>query len=795
MKFAFRGARSAHAAALGVALALTAGLAPGARSQGSPPDYKNPNLPVERRVADLLARMTVEEKVAQTIALWDKKILVEDDQGKFSPEKAKTVMKDGIGEIARPSERRGTGVAQGANRGPREGAEYVNAIQKFLVENTRLGIPALCHEESLHGLTAPKGTSFPQAIGLGSTWNPDLLERIFTVAAREARARGIHHVLAPVVDLAREPRWGRTEECLGEDPYHVSRMGVAIVKGFQGAGPGLDDAHVFATAKHFTGHGQPEGGVNVAPAPFSERVLRETFFVPFHALVKEAGVMSVMPSYNEVDGVPPHGNSWLLQDVLRQEWGFQGMISSDYFGVAQLDELHHVAADKEDAARMAVKAGVNMELPDVDCYGTLAKQIREGKVAIADLDAIVVPILRAKFLAGLFENPYVDPAKADEIANTPESQALALQAARETLVLLKNKGNLLPLDQSKIKTMAVIGPNAKDLHLGGYSGNFEGRRGITVLQGIQNKLGANRVVYAEGCKITETPPDWYADRVVLGDPTLNAKRIEEAVKVARTADVVLLAIGDNEATCREAWAPNHLGDRDSLDLLGEQNDLVKAILATGKPTVVLLFGGRPLSINYVNDTVPAILEGWYLGQEGGTAVAEVLFGDYNPGGKLPITFPRGVGQLPAYYYQKPSAKRGFLFDPIDPLYPFGFGLSYTTFAYSKAKLAQTRIGIGGTTTVSVDVKNTGTRAGDEVVQMYIRDRVSSVTRPVRELKGFERVSLKPGETRTVTFQIAPDALAFWNSKMEHVVEPGLFDVMVGPSSVKYDTLQLEVVRN
>jgi beta-glucosidase len=794
MKFALRRMRLARTAALGVMLALATGLAPGARSQESAPAYKNPNLPVEQRVADLLARMTLEEKAAQTQALWDKKALVEDEQGKFSPAKARDVIGNGIGEIARPSERRGTGVAQGANRGPRDAAEYVNAIQKFLVENTRLGIPALCHEESLHGLTAPKGTSFPQAIGLGSTWNPGLLQKIFSVAALEARARGVHHVLAPVVDLAREPRWGRTEECLGEDPYHVSRMGVAIVKGFQGTGPALDDRHVYATAKHFTGHGQPEGGVNVAPAPFSERVLRETFLVPFHALVTEANVASVMPSYNEVDGIPPHGNSWLLRDVLRREWGFQGLVASDYYGVPQLVDVHRVAADKEEAARKAVAAGVDIELPDIDAYGTLVQQVRDGKVPIAEVDALVARVLRAKFLAGLFERPYVDADKAEQVSNTPESQALALLAAHETIVLLKNQGNLLPLDRSKIKTIAVIGPNAKGLHLGGYSGNFEGRRGVTVLQGIQDKVGANKVVYAEGCRITETPPDWYADKVVLGDPALNAKRIEEAVKVAKTADVVLLAIGDNEATCREAWAPGHLGDRDSLDLLGEQNDLVKAILATGKPTVALLFGGRPLSINYVAENVPAILEGWYLGQEGGTAVADVLFGDYNPGGKLPITFPRDVGQLPVYYYQKPSAKRGFLFTPIDPLYAFGFGLSYTTFAYSNLKLAQNRIGIGGSTTVSVDVKNTGSRAGDEVVQMYVHDKVSSVTRPIRELKGFERVSLKPGETKTVTFAISPDALAFWNQHMERVVEPGAFDVMVGPSSVKYDTIQLEVVR-
>ncbi len=779
-------ARSPRALVMLCAIILCSGTV---RSQQSAPDYKNASLPVDQRVADLLSRMSLEEKVAQTQGLWAQKKLIEDDKNVFSPEKARTVLKYGIGEISRPSERTSP---NGANRAPQEAVDYVNAVQKFVVENTRLGIPVMFHEESLHGFVGDGATSFPQAIALASTWNPNLLEQIFSVAALEARARGIHHVLAPVIDLAREPRWGRTEECYGEDPYLVSRLGVAAVRGFQGKGPNLDDRHVFATAKHMTGHGQPEGGTNIAPSPFSERVLRETFLVPFQAAVTEAGVMAVMPSYNEVDGVPSHANVWMLRDVLRHEWGFRGIISSDYYAIGQLGEIHGIVGSKEEAARAALDAGVDIELPDADAYTTIAQQVHEGKISMAQLDETVARVLRAKFLAGLFEKPYVDPSLHKSVTNTTESQALALRAAHESIVLLKNQNNLLPLDRTKIKSIAVVGPNAAEVHLGGYSNNPG--RGVSILDGIKNKVGGGiNVVYSEGCRITETPPVWAADEVKIGDPVLNAKRIQEAVKVAKTADVALVVVGDNEQTCREAWANNHLGDRDTLDLLGEQNDLVRAILATGKPTIVLLIGGRPLAANYVAENVPAILEGWYLGQEGGTAFADVLFGDYNPGGRLPVTFPRGVGQLPDYYYQKPSAKRGFLFNGIEPLYPFGHGLSYTTFKYSNLKVADAKIGTNGSTTVSVDVTNTGTRAGDEVVQMYVRDLVSSVTRPVKELKGFSRISLAPGEKKTVTFPITPDRLSFLNRKMERVVEPGAFDVMVGPDSMRLEKVRLDVV--
>jgi beta-glucosidase len=753
-----------------------------------PPPYRDPKLPVEQRVADLLSRMTLEEKVAQMEGAWenrqffsDPQALFVDGQGNFLPERAAVLLKNGLGEISRPSE----------NRGPRQMAEYTNTVQKWFKDNTRLGIPVLFHDECLHGHVAPKGTSYPQAIALASTWDTALVENVFTATSAEARASGAHHCLAPVLDLARDPRWGRTEETYGEDPYLVSHIGLAAIRGFQGTGP-LDNAHVMATAKHFAVHGQPEGGTNVAPGNYSERVIREYFLKPFEVAVKEGHVRTVMASYNEIDGIPSHSNKHLLDDILRHEWGFDGTIVSDYFGITDLFNLHHVVATKEEAAKMALDAGVEIELPFEAAYPSLIDQVHQGQVSEATIDKAVAHLLRAKFEAGLFENPYVDPDYAEKIVNNTEHQQLALKAAHEAIILLKNEKNLLPLEKGKYKKIAVIGPNAADLHLGGYS-NKPGR-GESILQAIKDKVGASaEVLYSEGCKITETLPDWDANKVVLGDTALNAKRIQEAVVVAKKADIVILALGENEQTSREAWAADHLGDRDSLDLLGSQDDLVKAMLATGKPVIVFLQHGRPNSISYIAENVPAILDGWYLGQEGGTSVADVLFGDYNPGGKLPITVPRSVGQLPDYYYQKPSAKRGFLGTSIKPLFPFGWGLSYTNFKYDNLRLAPNAIGPQGTTAVSVDVTNTGKVAGAEVAQLYIHDEVSSVTRPIKELRGFHRVTLDPGKTETITFTLGPDELSFLDREMHRVVEPGSFDIMVGGNSVDLIETKLNVV--
>jgi beta-glucosidase len=774
-----------------LALFPTASLA-----QTSTPPYKNASLPVAERVKDLLGRMTLEEKVAQMESTWQNRGYPMPESayffttdGKLEPAKAKAILKNGLGEFSRASE-----AVAGANHlpaTPEAMASVTNQVQKLMLEDTRLGIPLLFHEECLHGLAATGGTSYPQAIGLAATWDPALLQKIFSATALEVRTRGVQECLMPVIDLARDPRWGRTEETYGEDPYLVSRMGVAAVKGLQGDGQSIDGDHVLATLKHFAVHSQPEGGTNVGPALYSERTIRESFFVPFEAAIHEANARTVMPSYNELDGIPNHSNAWLLRDVLRKEWGFDGLVVSDYFAIDEMISRHHIAANCAQAAKYAIEAGVDIELPFGQCYAELPSLVKSGQVPEALIDQAVARMLRAKFELGLFDHPYVDPKRATEVSNTVADQQLALQAAHETITLLKNQNNLLPLSAGKYKRIAVIGPNAADVHLGGYSG--APGRGVSILQGIKDKVGGQaEVLYAEGCRITESKPDWNADKVTPSDPKLDEKRIAEAVATMQKADVGVVVVGENEQTVREAWAETHLGDRDDLNLLGLQDELVKQLLATGKPVVVVLIHGRPNSINYIAANAPAILDGWYLGQEGGTALADVVFGDYNPAGRLPITVPRSVGQLPDYYYSKPTAKRGYLFADKSPLFPFGFGLSYTTFRYANVQVAPASIPAAGTVTVQVDVTNTGKRAGDEVVQLYVRDEESSVTRPVKELRGFERISLKPGETRKVTFTLGPAALQFYDRDMKRVVEPGRFTVMVGPNSADLQTASFEV---
>jgi beta-glucosidase len=756
--------------------------------------YRNPELPMEQRIADLMSRMTLEEKVAQLTSAMeritmasDPKSFFVDQKGVFLPDRAAVLMKNGIGQIARPS----------GMRGPREMAEFTNTVQRWITKNTRLGIPVLFHEECLHGHAALNGTSFPQALALASSWDPELVESVFAATAGEVRARGAQQCLTPVLDLARDPRWGRTEETYGEDPYLASRIAVAAVKGFQGTGPFIDKSHVIATAKHFAVHGQPEGGTNTAPGNYSERVIREYFLKPFEAAVKEANIQSVMASYNEIDGIPSHANPYILDEILRREWGFDGVVVSDYFGIRQLNSKHHVVASNEEAAKLALKSGVDIELPYIEVNHLLVDQVNRGKLSDFYIDRAVARILRAKFIAGLFDDPFVDPDVAEEITNSTANQQLALEAAHKAIILLKNNGNLLPLNRNHYKRIAVIGPNAAQTHLGGYSGFPE--RSVSILQGIKDKVGSDaEILYAIGSKITETSADaetfpTFENKLTLGDPALNATRIKEAVKVAEKSDLIILALGENEQTCREAWAPNHLGDRSSLDLLGNQDDLVKAMVELRKPIVVVLIHGRPNSINYIAENVPAILEGWYLGQETGTAVADILFGEYNPAGRLPISVPRSVGQLPAYYYQKPSAMLEYVDSDNKPLFPFGWGLSYTTFQYGNLSLSSDTIGPEGKVKVSINVTNSGSVRSDEVVQLYIRDEVSSVTRPVMELRGFRRITLDPGNMQTVEFTLGPEELSFLNRDMRRVVEPGSFKIMVGGNSVDLIETTLNVV--
>ena len=744
------------------------------------PRYRDSSLPIQDRVADLLPRMTLEEKVEQLTGGWENRIEVIDPTGTYTNEQARKILNNEWGEELKFT--------------PRDAAILRNGVQRYLREKTRLGIPAIFLGEALHGYMEYGSTSFPQALGLASTWDPALVKRVFTAVGDEAGSRGAGQVFSPVLDIARDPRWGRTEETYGEDPYLAARMGVAAIEGLQGDSFLIDRHHVLATAKHFAVHGQPEGGTNTAPGNYSERIIRENFLIPFQAAVQEAHVGSIMASYNEIDGVPSHINHWLLDRVLRQEWGFNGYVTSDGDGLQMLIGTHQVAANKADAARLALAAGVDYDLSDGSVYRTLVAQVKAGTVPESEVDKAAARMLATKFRLGLFDNPYVDPEYAERVNNSQEHRKLAIEAAREVMVLLKNDKNLLPLELAKLKTIAVIGPNAADVHVGGYA--RDPGYGVSILDGIRARVGGKAtVLYAEGCKITNAPQGfrgWWANGVELIDPKTQTASIQAAVETARKADVAILVVGENESTNREAYAEQHRGDRDSLDLLGAQNDLVKAVVETGTPTVVLLLNGRPLSINYIAEKVPAILEGWYLGEEGGTGAADVLFGDANPGGKLPITFPHSVGALPDFYNHKPSDNRSYEFSTRQPLFAFGNGLSYTTFRFDNLRVEPAQILSGGTAKVSVEITNTGQRAGDEVPQLYVHQKVASVTQPVMQLKGFERITLKQGEKKTVEFTVTPEMLSILNIDMHRVVEPGVFELMVGPSSDKTSTVRLTV---
>jgi beta-glucosidase len=747
------------------------------------PGYKNRNLSVEERVTDLLDRMTLEEKVAQMLCIWgQKKTMICDENEEIDLSRLPENLPHGIGQIGRLSDTAG-------GQGPKEMAELANALQKYFVEETRLGIPVIFHEECLHGLAGGEATSYPQPIGLAATFNPELIEKVYTAIAQDARARGAHHALTPVLDVSRDPRWGRVEETFGEDPYLISQMAIAAINGFQGDRTFKDKKRVLATLKHFAAHGQPESGSNCGPANFSERILRDVYLYPFREAVMKAKPASVMASYNEIDGVPSHINKWLLKDVLRDEWGFEGFVVSDYYAITELNAKDDsvsqgVAKDKKEAALLSAMAGVNIEFPEIDCYPNLIELVNEGALDAAVIDELVASMLKYKFMLGLFDDPYVDPEAIQNEIKLEQDRKLALQAAHETITLLQNEGKLLPLNVKKNKTIAVIGPNANYRLLGGYSGRPAYY--TSVLEGIKEKAGVKtEVLYSEGCKLT-IGGSWNDDEVVFADAEENRKLIKKAVAVAKKADTVILVIGENEQTSREAWSKTHLGDRSNLDLFGQQNELVEAIVKTGKPVVAVVFNGRPNSITYVKENIPAILECWYLGQETGKAVADVLFGDFNPCGKLPVSIPRSVGHIPCHYNHKPSARRGYLDDDINSLFPFGYGLSYTKFSYENIRLKKSKIGVNESTSVLVDIKNTGRRAGTEVVQMYIHDVISSVTRPVKELRGLKKIMLKAGETVTVEIPVLPEHLAFTNIEKQYVVEPGEFEIMVGGSSRDQD---------
>jgi beta-glucosidase len=750
--------------------------------------YRDSAATIEERVKDLLSQMTLEEKIAQLGSVFAPPLM---ENGKFAPRKAGKILKNGIGHISAP--------ALTSGLPPQELAALTNDIQKYLLENTRLGIPAIVHEECLNGFRAKGATIFPQNIGLASTWEPDLVGRITSVIRRQMRATGMHQGLAPVLDVARDPRWGRVEETFGEDPYLVARMGVAYVRGLQG-----DDIKqgIVATTKHFAGHGLPEGGLNCAPSHIPPRLFREVYLYPFEKAVKEGGVLSVMNAYHEIDGIPCGASEELLTDILRHEWGFDGVVVSDYFAIAQLVTTHKIAAQSGDAAALALKAGLDVELPFTNCYGEpLQKAVASGSVPIAVVDRAVSRVLTLKFRLGLFENSFVNPESAVKIIDTPEHRELALEAARKSIVLLKNADNCLPLNKN-IRTIAVIGPNADSQRnlLGDYTfpahsgyeikkdektGNAEliwkdedAREGrvatpeiVTILAGIRAAVKkTTKVLYARGCEVKDASKDGFG----------------EAVKIAKSADVAVVVVGDKSGLMPDNTS-GEMRDRAMLGLPGVQEELVRSIYETGTPVVLVLVNGRPYTMKWLAEKIPAIIDAWEPGEEGGRAVADVLFGDYNPGGKLPVSFPENEGQIPVYYGRKPSGRKSPLWgDYVDgtarPTFEFGYGLSYTTFEFSDLSIKPARIPVDGEVIIKVNVANTGKRAGDEVVQLYINDTLASATRPVKELKAFERIHLKAGEKKTVTFRLPADCLAFYNKKMERKVEPGVFKVMIGNSS-------------
>ena len=722
---------------------------------------KNLQGKMEERVKDLLRRMTVEEKTAQLGSIWGPNLL---EEGRFSREKARSLLSKGIGQITRVS----GGTLDIKN--PKQAAKVANEIQRFLIEETRLGVPAIIHEECLSGFMAYGATTFPQATGMASTWHTGIVQRITETIRRQMRAVGTHQGLSPVLDVARDSRWGRNEETFGEDPYLVASMAVAYVKGLQGDGL---DSGVVATLKHFAAHGFSEGGRNQAPVHVPPRAFREVFLFPFEAAIKEAGAFSLMNAYHDIDGVPCAASRELLTGILREEWGFKGFIVSDYSSIRMLKTFHHVAADEKEAAVQALEAGIDIELPNIDCYGKpLLQAIQEGAVSEATLDEAVSRVLRAKFLLGVFEKPYVYLNDVPEIFDTAEDRSLALEVARESIVLLKNAG-LLPL-RKDLKAIAVVGPSADSTRnlMGdyGYTAHLRCDEDavpiVSILAGIKNKVSSEtRLLHAKGCELAGTSKEGF----------------KEALEAAAESDVVIAVVGE-----KSGLSPSDISgefrDRASLGLPGVQHDLIEALHESGKPLAVILVNGRPLSVKWTAENCPAVVEAWLPGEEGGNAVADVLFGDYNPGGRLPTSFPQDAGQIPVNYSRRSSSFGNYVFTTSRPLFPFGHGLSYTKFEYSSLAISPEKVGPAGKVTISCDVKNVGDRKGDEVVQLYICDEVASVTRPAKELKGFKRVTLEPGQDRTLTFMLSIDQLAFYDSDMRFVVEPGTFKVMVGSSS-------------
>ncbi len=743
-------------------------------------EYKNPSLPIERRVKDLLQRMTIKEKVAQVTGWWDpseEKLLAE---GKiFEPSFYAGKCPDGIGQLG-PLH----------NLTVEDDVRQYAAVQQYFRKSTRLGIPAIQHDEAAHGFMRFEANSFPTPIGLSCAWNPGLMRKIYDHAAREARSRGVSHILSPIVDVARDLRWGRVDETMGEDPFLVGRLGAAMVRGLQGSSDGtIDSDHVAATLKHFAGYAGTAGGRNRSPYTHGPRYLLDNEVAPFRHVIRSARPASVMAAFNEVDGLPCHVNPWILTDVLRNRIGFKGLVVGDYQGIDLVRQYQKIGTSDADAARMALQAGLQLELPNNFGYKHLVQLIREGKVAESKLDEAVRAVLSLKFRLGLFEAPYkLDAEKAKALSRSPEATELAKQGALQSIVLLKNDGGILPLAKERYKKIAIIGPNAKVCRLGNYSGRP--LKTVSLFEGVREFLGGSaEVTFAEGCKIAlndagDSYSNWrYVNEVEYATLADNRALIDEAVTVAKEADLVILAIGENVLLNREAWGGNHVGDRSTLDLTESQKALASAVLDTGKPVVAFLNNSKPVTLHDLGKRFSAILTAHYGGQQTGTAAAHILFGQSNPSGKLTLSWPRSVRHIPAHYSQERSAK---IFDYLDAPkgaeYPFGYGLSYTTFKYEKFTLSAASIQAGQTIQANFDLTNTGKREGTEITQLYVSGEGFAIARPSIELKGFNRVHLKPGETKRVTLTLDADDLHFHDSSLNRNLSAGKYKVMVGGSS-------------
>jgi beta-glucosidase len=705
--------------------------------------YKQPSAPIGRRVDDLLSRMTLDEKVRQLDLYSGATALVDlhtdgthaASQAHFLPDKAQEMWGD-----------LGVGAIHDLNPTP----EQANAIQQWVLAHNRLGIPVLFIEEGLHGFDT--GTVFPAPIGLAASWNPGIVQKVGAAIAAEARATGVGLILAPVLDLAREPRWGRVEEDYGEDPYLTGQLGLAYVLGAQGKDLNSDHS-VVAEPKHFAGHGSPEGGTNTSPVHIGERELRSVMLKSFEPAIRDGKAMGVMAAYHEIDGIPITADPFLLKKILRQEWGFQGFVLSDLGAIQRLYNVHHLAATPKDAICLAIKSGVDMQFYDFEhdvFQKALIVCIREGSLPQSDLDRAVSSVLRIKFTLGLFDHPMTDPALRARTYRSQTHLDLALEAARQSMTLLKNDGHLLPLSKST-KRIAVFGPNVDVARYGDYENESNGAH-ISILAGIRRLVPQATVEFDPG------------------------NDIAIATAKAKDADVVILGLGERQGISGEGF------DRTDLGLPDNQEQLLESVAAAGKPVVLVLENGRPLTINWAKDHVPAILEAWYPGEFGGRAIAETLFGDNNPAGRLTITFPHSVGQLPDFYNFDPSRTHKYVDDDGAPLFPFGFGLSYTSFRYDHLAVQTPLPGSNGDILVTVDVTNDGDRQGEEVAQLYARQDVGSVETPDRSLKGFSRIILDPGETKNVTFRIAQGQLAVWDTESKWTVEAGNYTLWVGASS-------------